>query len=253
MSDDTGADETTPWTDEARTRVRAAAQTMTAVVAAHATAIAEAGPDDVDTVAEADAVLLSACQEYADAQWELTGQLSPLWPIEDEDDHPVGSDPWPDAPPTGEDAQPTGDFSLEELAAANPIESEDDLHIVAVTHRHDYVVNSPAAVLEAGRRAYLENLAPGEEPAVDRDVTSVAQAMHQVAQRLGIDAFRAMPGLQPVVGLTVYVDVPVGQDAENDGEPVEVELSPELVPFLLGGDVLFAAQELYREDVRLLE
>ncbi|MFY0408124.1 hypothetical protein [Solicola sp. PLA-1-18] len=236
MSDDTGADQPTPWTDAGRARVRAAAQTLSGVLAAHAGALAEAGPDDAATVADADAVLLSACQEYADAQWELTARLSPLWPIEDEDEEPVGSDPFPGAPPV--DASPAGDVEPQ---------------IVAVAHRHDYLLQDAAAVIEAGRRAYVDQLAPGESPDVDADVATVGQAMHQVVHASGIDALRTLAGLEPVVGLTVYLDLPLTAEDEADDEDGEVELPEELVPFLLTGEVLFAAQELYRPDVRLLE
>ena len=175
MSDD----DFTPWTSEGAARLRVAAAEFAAAITAHAEAVTSASTNaDVTTVFEASDRLLPAVLAYADAQFDYTGNGFPFGALHayaEEDDEEE----------TEEATGPTAGIS--------------------VLQRHDYVVTDEAAVLSAGRQAYLRAWPDDDEVAAADDVTHMGRALYQVAHA---DGWRLdqVEGLRPTGGCVVVVD-----------------------------------------------
>lgn len=163
--------------------MHAVAADLAAAIAAQAEAVTtvtgETGVQDVFAASER---LLPAVLAYADAQFDYTGTAFPFGVLheyaeredeeeEDEDDR------------TGD--QPTRG--------------------VSVLQRRDYRVTDEAAVIAAGRRAYLRIWPADEGAAAAADVTHLGRALYQVAHADGWHSLDQVDGLRPKAGRVVVV------------------------------------------------
>jgi len=169
----------TPWTPEGAARLRAAAVELTAAITAHAEAVTAVKKDtDITEVFAAGDRLLPAALAYADAQFDYTGNGFPFGVLhqfaeQDDDDEPA------DEP---------------EPAAG-----------ISVLQRHDYRVTDEAAVMSAGRRAYLDAWPEDDEAAAAADVTHLGRALYQIAHASGWHNLDEVEGLRATGGVVVVV------------------------------------------------
>jgi hypothetical protein len=180
VSDDAEAFEDTfePWTENGATRLADAAQAVQAAVALHARALVAANGDD-EAVFKASEDLLPVLLAYADAQVDFTGYGFPFGPLaqfvdDDDAELEVYGDDWP-------------------------------TRGISVVQRHDYVVADEAAVLTAGRQAYLRTWPDDDVAAAAADVTHVGRALYQLAHADGWNSLYKAPGLDAVGGFIAVV------------------------------------------------
>jgi hypothetical protein len=168
----------TPWTPEGAARLRAAAAELTAAITAHAEAVTAVSKDaDITEVFAASDRLLPSVLAYADAQFDYTGNGFPFGVLhqfaeQDDEDEPADEP----EPATG----------------------------ISVLQRHDYQVTDEAAVLSAGRRAYLD-VWPEDEAAAAADVTHLGRALYQIAHAGGWHSLDELDGLRATGGAVVVV------------------------------------------------
>jgi hypothetical protein len=170
----------TPWTPEGAARLRAAAEALATAVRAHAeSVIAAADQRDAPQVFAANDVVEPAVLEYAEAQFDFTGIGSPVGYLDDsEEDHDGDDDAVRAEPKAG----------------------------ITVLQRRDYAVTDEAAVLAAGRAAYLKVWPDDDEAAAAADVTHLGRALYQAAHAgEGFADLDEMPGLVPTGGAVVVV------------------------------------------------
>lgn len=180
----------TPWTPEGAARLRAAASELTAAIAAHAEAVAAVEREaDMSAVFAANERLLPAALAYADAQFDYTGNGGPfgfLYNLEDEEE-----------------------------------DEEEDSEVlttgISVLERQDYLVRDEAAVMAAGRRAYLRVYPDDDEAAAASDVTDLGRALYQIAHADGWSSLRDVEGLRPTGGCVRVLrqDDTLGPDPEE--------------------------------------
>lgn len=169
----------TPWTTEGAARLRAAAAELTAAITAHAEAVTAVSKDaDITEVFAASDRLLPSVLAYADAQFDYTGNGFPFGVLhqfaeQDEEDEPADEP----EPATG----------------------------ISVLRRHDYQVTDEAAVLSAGRRAYLDVWPQDDEAAAAADVTHLGRALYQIAHAGGWHRLDELDGLRATGGAVVVV------------------------------------------------
>lgn len=180
------ADHPDSRTPDSAARLRAAAADLAAAITVHADAVTAltVGAGITEVLAPGDH-LLPAVLAYADAQFEHTGNSYPFGVlhqfVDGEDD--------PREPATG----------------------------VSVLQRHDYQVTDEAAVLAAGRRAYLDTWPGDDEAAAAEDVTHVGRALYQVAHTVGWAGLGVVDGLRPTGGavLVTTQDDVLGPDPDE--------------------------------------
>ena len=171
----------TPWTPEGAERLRAAAAELAAAITAHAQTVTAVTKDaDITEVFAASDRLLPAVLAYADAQFDYTGSGFPFGVLhqyaeQDDDEAPAEDEPEPAAG-------------------------------LSVLQRHDYQVTDEAAVLSAGRRAYLRAWSEDDEAAAAADVTHLGRALYQIAHADGWHSLDQVEGLRPTGGCVVVVD-----------------------------------------------
>jgi hypothetical protein len=172
-----------PWTPEGVARLRSAAAELAAAITAHAEAVTtvtnNAGITEVFAAGDR---LLPAVLAYADAQFDYTGNGFPFGVLHDfaEDDDEV------------DDA--AGEEKPEPSAG------------ISVLQRHDYQVIDEAAVMSAGRAAYLRVWPKDDEAAAAADVTHVGRALYQIAHADGWHSLARVEGLRPTGGCVRIVD-----------------------------------------------
>jgi hypothetical protein len=196
-------DDFTPWTPRGAARLRAAAA-LSAAIVTHADAVARVTPHArIKEVYVASKGLLPAVLAYADAQYDYTGAGFPFGVLHqfaenDEDDDEEG----------------------EEVPAAG----------VTVLQRRDYRLTNEAAIMDAGRRAYLRVWPDDDEAAAAADVTHLERALYQLAHADGWHSLDQIEGLRTAGGAVVVL-----QQAE-----------------LLGPDPDEWPEELFDDDAQLL-
>lgn len=196
-------DDLTQFTPAGAERLRAAAAELAAAVTAHAEAVAsvtgEAGMPEVFAASDR---LLPAVLAYADAQFDLTGNDFPFGVL-----HSYAENDETDDEPQTEDVGDDG----------APVSGTTD---VSVLQRHDLRVTDEAAVLAAGRRAYLRSWPDDDADAAAADVTHLGRALYQLAHADGWDAVGEAPGLRST-GRSVLVigrELAPGADPDDDTE-----------------------------------
>jgi len=205
-------DDLTQWTPDGAARLRAAAAELAAAVTAHADAVtAVTGDDGMPEVFAASDRLLPAVLAYADAQFDLTGNDFPFGVLHSyEDDEADEAD---DDAGAGDDG-PAGSGTTE----------------VSVLQRHDLRVTDEAAVLAAGRRAYLRTTPGGGE---GDGGTDLGRALSQLAAADGWNSLGDVPGLRPT-GRSVLVvgrELDPGADPDDDADE--------------GGELLYSQQDVF--------
>ena len=188
-------DDFTPWNAEGAARLRAAAAELAAAIVAHADAVAAVTSDaGVQEVFAASERLLPTVLAYADAQFDYTGNGFPFGVLhqfadDDEDD----------------DEDDDGDDEDEPTAG------------VSVLQRRDYLVTDEAAVMDAGRRAYLCAWPDADEGAAAADVTHLGRALYQLAHADGWHRLDQAEGLRATGGAVVVLqqDQLLGPDPDE--------------------------------------
>ena len=183
-------DDFTPWTPQAAARLQAAAVELAAAVLAHADAVAAVtSKPGIPEVIAASEGLLPAVLGYADAQFDYTGNGFPFGVLhqfadDDEDDE------------EGEELPTTG---------------------VTVLQRRDYRVTDEAAVMDAGRRAYLRVWPDDDDAAAAADVTHLGRALYQLAHADGWHSLDQVEGLRVTGGAVVVLqqDELLGPDPDE--------------------------------------
>ena len=169
----------TPWTPEGAARLRAAAAELAAAITAHADAVtAVTNNADITEVFAASDRLLPSVLAYADAQFDYTGNGFPFGVL-----HQYAEQDDEDA---AEEEEPTAGISI--------------------LQRHDYQVVDEAAVMAAGRRAYLRAWPEDDEAAAACDVTHLGRALYQIAHADGWHRLDQVEGLRPTGGAVVVID-----------------------------------------------
>ena len=172
-----------PWTPEGAARLRTAAAELAAAITAHAEAVT-AVPNNtgITEVFAASDRLLPAVLAYADAQFDYTGNGFPFGVLQDyaEDDD------------EGDDE--TGEEDLEPSVG------------ISVLQRQDYRVTNEAAVMSAGRAAYLRVWPEDDEAAAAAEVTHLGRALYQIAHADGWHSLNGVDGLRPTGGSVRVVD-----------------------------------------------
>jgi hypothetical protein len=172
-------DDFTPWTSQGAARLRAAAAELAAAVVAHADAVATVTSHArIQEVYAASEGLLPAVLAYADAQFDYTGTGFPFGVL-----HQFADD--------DED----GDEEGEEVPTAG----------VTVLQRRDYRVTNEAAVMDAGRRAYLRVWPDDDDAAAAADVTHLGRALYQLAHADGWHSLDQVEGLRTTGGAVVVL------------------------------------------------
>jgi hypothetical protein len=175
VSDETFA----PWTAEGAARLRAAAAELAAAITAHADAVSAVTTQTAITdVFAASERLLPAVLGYADAQFDFTGNGFPFGVLhrfvdQDDEDEPA------------DEPQPAAGIS--------------------VLQRHDYQVTDEAAVMTAGRRAYLAAWPEDDEAAAAADVSHLGRALYQLAHTDGWHGLGDVEGLRITGGAVVVL------------------------------------------------
>ncbi|MCZ2815902.1 hypothetical protein [Modestobacter sp. VKM Ac-2984] len=229
-------DDLTPFTPAGAERLRTAAAELAAAVTAHAEAVtAVTGDAGMPEVFAASDRLLPAVLAYADAQFDLTGNDFPFGVL-----HGYAED---DGEDDGEDDEPqVGDAADGDAADGDGADGDgadggttaSGTTDVSVLQRHDLRVTDEAAVLAAGRRAYLRSQPDGDAAAAVADVTDLGRALSQLADAGGWDAVGETPGLR-TTGRSVLVigrELAPGADPEDDTEDD-------------GGELLWSQQDVF--------
>lgn len=169
-----------PWTPEGAQRLVSAAERLAGAIRAHADAVASAkGHRDIEAIFPAGDALLAELLAYADAQFHYAGvefPLGVLHQLADEEDDDEDYD--------------------NEMAEPRPTSG------LSILRRHDFGVTDEAAVLAAGRAAYLRVWPDDSEEDAAADVTTLGRALYQVAHADGWDSLHRVDGLRPLGGLT---------------------------------------------------
>lgn len=201
------------WTEEARARVRAAAEQLMVTVQTHAgTLTALGGERDMQAVFNANKQLAESASAYADAQFDLTHTGWPLGLIEVDD------------------------------AVDDDDDDDDDEHpSISILSRADYLVHDRQALMEAGYAAYIENR-EGKPTVEDAPVlvTHLGQVLYEIAD--AADSWQVLnrtPGLEPANATTWVVD---GELPPLTGEPDD---DPFVAPEG-GWQMLYGQSDIYR-------
>lgn len=201
----------TPWTGEGAARLRAAAAELTAAIHAHAEAVTAAKKDaEIIEVFTATDRLLPAVLAYADAQFDYTGNGFPFGVLhqfaeQDDEDEPAGEP----EPATG----------------------------ISVLQRHDYRVTDEAAVLSAGRRAYLDAWPEDDEAAAAADVTHLGRALYQIAHTGNWHGLDEADGLRATGGAVLVVTQEEMLGPDPDEWPEEL--------FEGHGELLYSQEDVF--------
>jgi hypothetical protein len=186
----------TPWTSAGAARLRGAAEELAAAVREHAAAITAAKSHaEFVAVMQATERLMPILLSYADAQFAYTGNGFPFGALREYDE---------DEDATEEDADPGDDAPV---ASAG----------ISVLQRHDYRVTDEAAVLAAGRAAYRRSWPDDTDSEAVADVTTLGNALYQIAHAEDWAALKRTEGLAPVGGWVGVVtqDEPLGSNVDQ--------------------------------------
>ena len=181
----------TMWTDEAKLAYQQKVDAFIAALRAHAdlTLSRQGRQREVETYFASQASLGEAAHAFVDAEWDWCGSLPlPLMSPSDEDD-------WDDEDEGG----PAGPF-------------------VSVVGRWDFRVADEAALVEAGRRAYLASW-PDDTPE-DASVRAhdPLSALGEILHGDDVEALGQAPGLEPLSS-TIQFWTHDGDGEEADAPP----------------------------------
>lgn len=208
-------DDHNPWTPEGAQRLTRAAERLATAITIHADAVASAkGHRDIRTVFSAGDALLPAVLAYADAQFDYTGAGFPFGVL-----HQFADD---------EDEDDDHDS---EMAEARPASG------ISVLRRHDFGVTDEAAVLAAGRAAYLRVWPDDAEEDAAADVTHLGRALYQIAHADGWDSLDRVDGLRPLGGVTHVIGQNELLSADPDEWPSDV--------FATEGEVMYQQSDIW--------
>ncbi|MGW0199285.1 hypothetical protein [Nonomuraea sp. NPDC003201] len=187
FKDDEVHKEVTQFSDEARKRLREAAEAFAAEVLQHAETLCgmEGRQREIAEIFAMDSPLSEVARRFCDAQFDLTG-ISPSFDYRIEDDE-----------------------EEEESAETESAER------IAVLIRHDFLINDREALMAAGRAAYLQVWPDDVEDDAEFDVQTVSRAVYQLMHASGEDTILDdVPGLRPTrsVQLTLDVNEPLDFD-----------------------------------------
>lgn len=203
MSDQDPDDE--QWSDHTRQRFRAAAAALEDAVRQHSQALlAMTGRQaEIPAIFQSGHQLALATTAYAEAQFDYTGTFPPV--------------------------RVPGDPDVADDECAEEDDEEPAVARVSVLHRADYRVSDAVAVLQAGRRAYLEVWPDDTEDDAASDVSHLGRALYQLQHAGGLAALDETPGLEPAGAATWVVEATeVLADRDPDDWPDD--------PFALGED-----------------
>lgn len=168
------------WSDESRERYVARAEQAIASLRQHVDLVAASTVEnDQDRIeVSADEVRL-AFVALSDAEFDYSATIGPFGLLQlDEDDDDLG------------------EVVLDESAEHNQF---------SVMVRRDYAVVSEAAVLDAGRAAYLEVWPDDSADDASEDVQDLGRAIYQIIHAGDLEALNEVEGLQPTAGLMLTV------------------------------------------------
>jgi hypothetical protein len=184
-------DDFTPWTSQGAARLLATGAQLAAAILAHADTVAAATSHaEMQEVFAAGDGLLPAVLAYADAQFDYTGTGFPFGVLHQVAEHDDDDD----------------DDDDDEATAG-----------VTVLQRRDYRVTDEAAVLDAGRRAYLRVWPEDDDAAAAADVTHLGRALYQLAHADGWHSLDQVEGLRTTGGAVVVLqqDELLGPDPDE--------------------------------------
>lgn len=211
-------DDFTPWTAEGAQRLASAGKRLADAIATHSEAVASArGRRDLRMLFSAGEALLSALLAYADAQFDYTGATFPLGVLHQLADE--GDD---------KDDDEDGDDERAETRPASGI---------SILRRHDFGVVDEAAVLAAGRAAYLRVWPDDHAEDAAADVADLGRALYQVAHADGWDSLGRVEGLRPLGGLTHVVDQRELLSADPEDSPRDA--------FITDGEVIYQHADVW--------
>ncbi|MFE3448292.1 hypothetical protein ACFXJ8_05090 [Nonomuraea sp. NPDC059194] len=175
-----GDEEVEQFSDEARDRLRQAAEALAAMVVRHAETLCgmEGRQREAPKIFALNGPLSEAAHRFRDAQFDLTGTF-PFF------DDPVEED--------------------EEEAESEETEPAER---IAVLMRHDFVITDREALMAAGRAAYLRVWPDDIEDDSEFDVQTVDRAVYQLMHASGEDEILyGVPGLKPTRYYKTTLDV----------------------------------------------
>jgi hypothetical protein len=173
MSESDDGDE--QWTQPARERFEVAAAELVRAIEKHARVVrALSSPGDVSQVFAVGNEVARIGDRLADAQMDFTGVAYPFGLMRPDLEQEV------DDGEVEEDAGSVSGFSL--------------------LRRDDFAVTDEQAVLEGGRRAYLDVWPDDSERDATADVTDLGRALYQLAHAHGWDDLKKASGLRPTAG-----------------------------------------------------
>ncbi|GAA1313009.1 hypothetical protein Psi02_68720 [Planotetraspora silvatica] len=192
--DSADLDEVEQFSDEARKRMREAAEAFTARVMQHTEALCgmKGQQREIPEIFALNGPLSEAARRFADAQFNLTGTSPSLEDLDDDDDE--------DDDDEDEDEDEDEDDSTERIA---------------VLMRHDFLITNREALMAAGRAAYLKAWPADAEDDAAADVQAADRAIYQLMHASGGDRILDdVPGLMPdsSVQVTLYVEEPLDVD-----------------------------------------
>ncbi|MGW4959419.1 hypothetical protein ACWEPL_19520 [Nonomuraea sp. NPDC004186] len=184
FEDNVAHKEVEQFSDEARERLREAAEAFAAEVLQHTETLCgmEGRQREIAEIFAMDSPLSEAARRFGDAQFDLTG-ISPSLDYRIEDD---------------EEEEPV------ETGAAETESAER----IAVLIRHDFLINDREALMAAGRAAYLHVWPDDVEDDAEFDVQTVSRAVYQLMHASGEDTILDdVPGLRPTRSIQLTLDV----------------------------------------------
>lgn len=171
------------WTDSTRAAFVNEAERAISALRDHVAVVAgAAGPSDGGSIAVSSEAVRQAFVALSNAEFDYAAQGSPFGPLESDEEF---TDDFEDVP-------------LDESAEHDQI---------SILIRRDFAVVSEAAVLEAGRGAYLRAWPDDTPEQAAADVTHLGRAVYQVMHAGGLDALSQTEGLQPTAGIVLTIAV----------------------------------------------
>jgi hypothetical protein len=205
------------WTDAARAAFINEAEKAIAVLREHVALVAGAsGPSDGGRIAVSSEAVRQAFAALSNAEFDYSAQGSPLGPLE-------------------------SDEELMEDFEEVPLDESAEHNQISILLRRDFAVVSQAAVLEAGRAAYLQAWPDDTPEQAARDVTHLGRALYQVMHAGDLEALSQTEGLQPTAGVVLTV----GREQLLSGADFEALVEHPQDLFVVEGEVLHSQTDVW--------
>lgn len=202
-------DDDQQWTPAARERFAEQVGALAEAVQRHGQAILALSGRRAETpvLFAANDALAATAEAYADAQFDLTGTLPSFETYDDEGDDEADGE--------------AGDAQEQPLPVGR----------LRIVRRTDFDVTDFAAVLAAGRAAYLRVWPDDTTEDAAADVRDLGQAIYQLEHAGGPAALEDVPGLAPRRSVSWILDVsdepePSSDPADPAGTPIEAPPYP---------------------------